>query len=296
MDLCIAGLPICVESADEAYFAQRFADYVRHDDREPMMVMRTRRMKHIPLPTGEPVQQINRMCTIRLPDGRLCRYICGQYPDGRTGPVLLSIIYTPDYAQVDIALYDLLQHPDFTITDFEYMYTGEAFGNRVAYLGGGVLHSSSLAWNGQGVAFSATSGTGKSTHVGLWKEYFGDAVEIINDDKPVILFEGEQAMLCGTPWSGKTALNCNRAVPLKAIVFIERGDKNTIRRLDTVDSMFQLISQMKRSFYDEALSISTLGFAERLLENVPIYGLSCDISREAVETVFHEIFPQEVVR
>ena len=36
-------------------------------------------------------------------------------------------------------------------------------------------------------------------------------------------------------------------------------------------------------------------FGERLLANVPIYCLTCNISTEAVETVIKEIFPEEEI-
>jgi hypothetical protein len=293
MDLCVAGLPIRVESADTAFFERRFADYRRDDGREPVLTMHTRRLEHIPVPEGELVQRIKHIEIVRLPDGRFCRFTRGKYPDGSIGPVLFAITYTPDYAEVDIELFERRRHPVFSLTDYEYMYTGASFHNRLAYLGGGVLHSSSIAYNGQGIAFSATSGTGKSTHTGLWKEVFGDAVEIVNDDKPAIWFDGDQAMLCGTRWSGKTALNRNIAVPLRAIVIIERGEENAIRRLDTVDSMFHLTTQISRPYYDEALGIRTLDFTERIQTHVPVCCLTCNISHQAVQTVFHEIFPQE---
>ncbi len=293
MDLCVAGLPIRVESADTEFFSRRFAEYQRDDGRAPVLTMRTRRLEHIPIPEGEPVQRIKQVEIVRTADGRLCRYLRGKYADGSPGPVLFAIYYTPDYAEVDIELFAERHHPVFSLTDYEYMYTGASFHNRLAMLGGGVLHSSSIACKGQGIAFSAPSGTGKSTHTGLWKEAFGDAVEIINDDKPAIWFDGDQAMLCGTPWSGKTALNRNLTVPLRAIVFIERGEENIIRRLDTVDSMFHLTTQICRPYYDEALGIKMLDFTERVQANVPVYCLTCNISHEAVMTVFNEIFPKE---
>lgn len=293
MDLCVAGMPIRVESADAEFFSRRFAEYRRDDGRAPTLTMRTRRLEHIPAPEGECIQRIDHIEIVRLEDGRLCRFLRRKSPDGSLGPVLFAIYYTPDYAEVDIELLASRRHPQLSLTDFEYMYTGNTFHNRLATLGGGVLHSSSIAYNGQGIAFSAPSGTGKSTHVGLWKEVFGDAVEIINDDKPAIYFDGDQAMLCGTPWSGKTALNRNQIVPLRAIVFIQRGEENAIRRLDTLDSMFYLTSQICRPYYDEALGIKMLDFTERIQANVPVYCLTCNISHQAVMTVFNEIFPRE---
>ena len=60
------------------------------------------------------------------------------------------------------------------------------------------FHSSCLELDGEGYAFSAVSGTGKSTHTALWQKHFGDRVTMINDDKPIIrrcggrFYEGHQ--------------------------------------------------------------------------------------------------------
>lgn len=51
-----------------------------------------------------------------------------------------------------------------------------------------VFHAALISFDGQGVAFAAPSGTGKSTHIRLWRRLFGSRVECINGDKPLFLF------------------------------------------------------------------------------------------------------------
>ena len=46
--LCIAGLPVCIDSADKAWFAERFAAYERQDDRPPVMEMTTAYAEQLP--------------------------------------------------------------------------------------------------------------------------------------------------------------------------------------------------------------------------------------------------------
>lgn len=288
MKLCVAGVPMRIESAHPEWAAQRYAAYVREDDRESLMDIRVVLDDEVACPEGTVVERVRSATILDLGDGEKCRY--SRNPEGR---IFLATYYNDDYSKVEIHLPRNQSHPNITNLDWEYSLTGFAFQDRLTVLGHGIIHASSLAWRDNGVAFSANSGTGKSTHVGLWCQRFGDEVEVINDDKPAIVFEDDVPMLCGTPWSGKTALNVNRKVPLKAIVFIERGEQNSIRRLDTLDSYFNLSSQIARPYYDAHVGEKMIEFAERLLATVPIYGLTCNISTEAVETVVNEIFPEE---
>ena len=46
-----------------------------------------------------------------------------------------------------------------------------------------LFHCSALQMDGKAVLISAPSGTGKSTHARLWKEYFGEKVSGINVDR-----------------------------------------------------------------------------------------------------------------
>ena len=290
MDMLVAGFPLRIESAQTEYFDTLYGPYEHPNACDPVMNIRTLMLDEIPCPEGEMVQSIKSATIVKLADGRHCRY-----SRNLDGEIYLSTIYNDDYSDVEIQMRKGMIHPQFTSEGWEYSLTGFSFQDRLTYLGNGVLHASSIAWRGNGIAFSANSGTGKSTHVGLWQRLLGDEVTIVNDDKPAIVFEGDQALLCGTPWSGKNAINTNVTVPLKAIVFIERGEKNSICRLDPLRSYFYLTSQLARPYYDVNLGEKLVEFGERLLANVPIYCLTCNISTEAVETVIKEIFPEEEI-
>ncbi len=290
MDMCVAGMPIRIDSAQKEWFDSLYRPYERQDDRPSVMNIRTVMLDEIPCPEGEVVQSIKSATIFKLEDGRHCR--CGRKLDG---DIFLATYYNSDYSDVEIQMRRDLIHPQFTSEGWEYSLTGFSFQDRLTMLGGGVLHASAIEWRGHGIAFSANSGTGKSTHVGLWQQLLGDEVTVVNDDKPAIVFEDDRAMLCGTPWSGKNAINANVTAPLDAIVFIERGTENSIRRLDPLRSYFYLTSQLARPYYDVNLGEKLVEFGERLLANVPIYCLTCNISTEAVETVIKEIFPEEEI-
>ena len=58
-----------------------------------------------------------------------------------------------------------------------------------------LIHASLVRQNGKGYAFTAKSGTGKSTHVGLWLKYL-PGCDLMNDDNPIIrIIDGKPYIL-----------------------------------------------------------------------------------------------------
>ncbi len=233
------------------------------------------------MPEGEEVVRHGGLVLVRSPEGTLCRYTIGN----KTGRILQIYRFSSDHSQLEYTLLESRKHPALSLTDFEYMCTGEAFANRLAYLGGLVMHGSAISYEGKGIVFSAPSGTGKSTHAGLWKQYYGERVVHINDDKPAIRFDEGVPVVYGTPWSGKTDTNSNNFAPLKAIVFLKQASENRIQPLSVADALEHIYRETVRPFYDEALGMKVLDTAERLIQSVPVFLLECTISSEAVELV-----------
>ena len=150
---------------------------------------------------------------------------------------------------------------------------------------GFVVHASSIAYKGTGLAFSAESGTGKSTHTALWLKNCPDDTVMLNDDKPIFrYFENDGWYIYGTPWAGTTGLNTNLKVPLKALVFLERSKTNSIRRLasaEVISRFFEaVISPMSDEVTDKILELLGL-----LIEKSNVCLLKCNMEDEAMETV-----------
>lgn len=287
--ICVADILINVESGDREFFDRRYSEYVCEYTDRPDMKLKTVICDTIDEPKGEIVQKIKSSSVLRLDDGRLCRYI----KSSTTGNIPYAFYYNADYSDVTVVFKKDAVYRGLSITDLEYLFTGFMFANRLTYLGGTVLHSSAMAYKHQGIVFSADPGTGKSTHVSLWKKKFGDDVVIVNDDKPAVRFTDGGAYIYGTPWSGKTDLNINTREPLKAIVFVERGEINEIEEMPVSDSVLNLSRQLPNPFYDGDIGVKTVNFINRIYENkIPVYRLKCNISDEAVETVYNKIIKE----
>lgn len=182
------------------------------------------------------------------------------------------------------------KYPHLTMNEWEYIQTGFAFYRDILDYGGFGLHSSAVALDNRAALFSGPCGTGKSTHAGLWRQAFGqERAVIINDDKPALRLDNGAFYACGTPWSGKSALNANIRVPLGAIVFLRQAKENHIRRLNSKEAIRMLIYQSLRpgSHMDKMNKLLTL--IDALLRQTAVYQLDCNISLEAVELAYGAI-------
>lgn len=184
------------------------------------------------------------------------------------------------------------ENPHLTLDECEYIFTGAAFYNKLVSFNGFLLHSSAVEYKGEAYLFSAPSGTGKSTHTGMWLEAFGSEARIINDDKPAIRVIDEKVFAYGTPWSGKTDLNLNVKVPVKGICFIERGEKNAIRRISVPEALALIFNQTVRPREQEGMD-KLISCFDKVLSNINVYILTCNISKEAAIVAYEGMNKEE---
>lgn len=155
-----------------------------------------------------------------------------------------------------------------------------------------LMHGAVVAWKEQGYLFTAPSGTGKTTHVRLWKKYLGSDVEIVNGDKPILALQGNAIVAYGTPWAGKERLQKNSSVPLNGICFLRQAETNCIEKLDKCESLALLLPQICIQ-PDAEKAGQTLELFSKLLERVPVYEFRCNISEEAVRCSFETLTQKE---
>lgn len=157
-----------------------------------------------------------------------------------------------------------------------------------------LFHGSCLALDGQGVLFTAKSGTGKSTHTRLWREAFGDRVSMINDDKPFLRILPQGVTVFGTPWQGKHRLGRNTAVPLKALCILCRGEENRIEPISPKEAL-PILLQQTFSPVDPQAMVQTLALVQQLSKTVRLYRLYCNMDPQAAQVARDAIFDKENV-
>ena len=153
-----------------------------------------------------------------------------------------------------------------------------------------IMHASVLEVDGEGYAFLAHSGTGKSTQTFLWLKHFGDRARVINGDKPLVRMvphgDGWKFIAYGTPWNGKEGLGCNASVPLKALFLLERSTDPTCEPADQEYSIDRLFHQLLMPEKPEQV-MQLLDMVDKLVETIPCYRLKCDMTDNSVVAAYH---------
>ncbi len=145
-----------------------------------------------------------------------------------------------------------------------------------------LFHGSCVAVDNEAYLFAAVSGTGKSTHARLWREYLGERAVMVNDDKPLIRVNDSGVTVFGTPYNGKHRLGSNIFVPLKAICILTRDETNHIEKITKQQAYAKLLQQTYRPA-DPLQLAKTMSLLDRLSDRVKLYLLGCNMDIEAAK-------------
>ena len=202
---------------------------------------------------------------------------------------------TSDEVNIEITSYMKLAksaYPQESDDLCEYMGTGKSFYQQLINYDGIMLHSSAVVVDGKAYLFTADSGTGKSTHTNLWLESFPGAF-ILNDDKPALRRIDGVWYAYGTPWSGKYDISTNASAELAGIALLERGSENAIEPCNPREAILRIYMQLNRKTETPEFREKQLELLDRLLTEVPIWKLKCNMDPEAAIVSYNAMFGYE---
>ncbi len=138
-----------------------------------------------------------------------------------------------------------------------------------------LMHGAAIAYENQAYIFTAPSGTGKTTHIAKWLDNCSDAF-VINGDKPFIKFsDNGRPLVYGSPWAGKENEFANTMVSLKAIIFLERNEDNSIYKISFAEAFPVLLKQIYRPANEEKMR-KTLKLIQKLNTGVSFWHFNCN--------------------
>lgn len=146
-----------------------------------------------------------------------------------------------------------------------------------------IIHSSTIIWNGEGIVFSAPSGTGKSTHTNLWNQLYG--TQILDGDATACRIMNGIPVVYGLPWCGTSGQFLNQSVPLKAIVFLQQSKENKIEKLSFQEAFIRLTSRCFLLPWNDKMMKQFLDIIQEVANKTDCYLLNCLPDYNAVELV-----------
>ena len=147
-----------------------------------------------------------------------------------------------------------------------------------------LFHSSTIYYNNIGIAFSAKSGTGKSTQRRLWEKY-SDA-KVINDDKNFITLVDDKLYISPNPWCGKHFKENNINSTLNTIIFLYQNKDNVVEEISKAKAFKLLLGQILQP--DDNNIDKWNNIVDKLLE-LPIYYYGCNMEEDAFKVLNERI-------
>ena len=155
--------------------------------------------------------------------------------------------------------------------------------NYLAQGRGVIIHSCGIARNGRGSLFVGESGAGKSTLAKMWHQK--DGVEVLSDDRTIVRKKGHQFWMYGTPWHGEAKFGSPGRVRLERIFFIRHGQNNSIKEINGIDPVSQLLTSSFPPYWDPQGMAFTLEVFTDLTARVPCQELVFKPERSAIDHV-----------
>lgn len=189
----------------------------------------------------------------------------------------LSIKVKDDFKRVD-----LIPHEPYRCAESMQLLVA-VFEQMLPLKNGLMIHGSGMEYQGKGIIFSGFSGSGKTTQARLWRKYRD--VIIINGDSPIIRNTPTGPYMYGSPWCGTSGESINRKVPLKAIVLVNQSKKNHVEELTGDDAVLAVYTNILYFSQDEQDLDLLLPVLEKIVRNIKVYKLYCNMEEDAVDTL-----------
>lgn len=149
-----------------------------------------------------------------------------------------------------------------------------------------LMHASVTMYDEKGYLFLGKSGTGKSTHSGLWRRYITGS-DLLNDDNPAVrVLDDGSVMVYGTPWSGKTPCYRNLSMPAGAFLRLEQFPENIISREGKLQAYASVLSSCSTMIWDETTYRAITETVNLVAQRVPAFYLKCRPDEEAARLSF----------
>lgn len=278
--LTIGNLHIQLEGIDRAYlpantllFESTFEEadlyYTFHTDRQPR------------LPNTPPIYRKPDILVFRQPSELESRLLI--LPDSQTAYAYLE--------ETDSQHTEIYFNPAYTslLNTDTIFHSMLALEKHLVLQNSFVFHCSYLDFEGKAILFSGPSGIGKTTHTNLWCQYLPDQAKVLNGDKCLLSREGNTFYANGWPICGSSGICHNERREVRAIVLLQQAPDNRLIEEKKMLTFRRVLEQLTVNYWNREFTDAAMTFADSLVSTLPCFTYGCNISREAVDTLYQQL-------
>lgn len=284
--LDIGGVRLCLDAERPLQPTTEVVPFYAEETQSPDITVRItwdwiHARKPQTLPAGQDLVQLY----YREADWRCCEL------DGGDRGALARIWYRPDFSEATCTINTITCH----VPQDQEGQILRMLPMREIFLHFGVLflHASQIACRGRGILFTAPSGTGKTTQAKLWRKYRG--AEIICNDRTLTRKVDGAWRTYGYPVDGSEPVRSSAVNTLGAVVLLEQGSDNRVKRLGPTKALPLLMRQVVLDGWSGEARTAAMELLLTLMEDIPVYLLTCTPEEQAVETLEAKLIEDEVI-
>ena len=143
-----------------------------------------------------------------------------------------------------------------------------------------MLHASYVETPFGGLAFSGTSGIGKSTQADLWVKH-GNG-RLLNGDK-LVLSKEKKWNGYGSPYAGSSTCYINDYCAVNGLFFLSQGEACSLQPLSVAESFKKIYTGLTLNRWDAVYVEKACNLAYQLAQDVPAYEFVCTPDKNAVD-------------
>lgn len=150
-----------------------------------------------------------------------------------------------------------------------------------------VIHSASLLYRGKAWLFSGPSGTGKSTHTGLWNRLF--RTPLINGDLNLLAVEAKKPVIHGLPWCGTSGISDTNTHPLGGIILLKQAADDYVEELSGHQKLLLIQQRLITPSWTADRLETNLRLVEQLIPHILVCRLHCTVRDNAADVMRERI-------
>lgn len=155
------------------------------------------------------------------------------------------------------------------------------------------FHASQISFQGNGILFSAPSGTGKTTQAKLWQKYRG--ADLVSNDRVMVRCLQGAWQTFSFPLDGSEPIIGSYVNQLAAIILLKQGLKNEISQPNPSQILSFLMGQMVMDCWSDSAKVKHILHLMSLIEEIPVLQLTCTADETAVTVLEQALTERKVL-